>query len=148
MLPPAPGLLSTRNCWPRTSVIFKATKRAIVSAPPPGVNGMRMRTGLFGQVDCATAGQATPGAIVAAAESLSRRRRSIMCPPGRDGPVRCGPFVWLILSYNSLAQPSTRLITAPAVPIVAARDRHPGNANLPVQSAPAYDAERRDQARQ
>src|SRR5947199_323631 len=49
MLPPAPGLLSTRNCWPKTSVIFKATKRAMVSAPPPGVNGMRMRTGLFGR---------------------------------------------------------------------------------------------------
>ena len=30
-------------------VIFKATKRAIVSAPPPGVNGMRMRTGLLGR---------------------------------------------------------------------------------------------------
>src|SRR6185295_2583442 len=146
MLPPAPGLLSTMNCWPRTSVIFKATKRAIVSAPPPGVNGMRMRTGLFGQVDCAIAGEAMPGASVAAAESLSRRRRSIMGPPGGDGLVRCGPFVWMILSYNSLAQPSARQTVAPGSPPLLRRGiKHPpGNANLPVQSAPAYDAQRRD----
>src|SRR5215204_5927791 len=106
MLPPAPGLLSTRNCWPRTSVIFKATKRAIVSAPPPGVNGMMMRTALFGQALCATAGLATLGASAAAAESLISLRRLIMFPSHDDGlflgqPVRLS----LILPYNSSARP-------------------------------------------
>jgi hypothetical protein len=63
-----------------TSVIFKATKRAIVSAPPPGVNGMRMRTGLFGHALCPIAGHAMLGTSAADADSLMSRRRLIMFP--------------------------------------------------------------------
>src|SRR5262245_33620755 len=54
MLPPAPPRFSTMNCWPRLSVSFCASGRAIVSLPPPGGYGTTMRTGLAGYV-CAAA---------------------------------------------------------------------------------------------
>jgi hypothetical protein len=48
MLPPAPGLLSTMNCCLKASDSFCATSRPTESDPPPGVNGITMRTGREG----------------------------------------------------------------------------------------------------
>ena len=53
MLPPAPALLSTRNCWPGLSVSLAATMRAIVSLAPPGACGTMIVTGLLGYLSCA-----------------------------------------------------------------------------------------------
>src|SRR4051812_47760011 len=51
MLPPAPGRLSTITCWPSAALIGAATKRAMVSPPPPAEDPTMMRIGLVGY-DC------------------------------------------------------------------------------------------------
>src|ERR1700712_5351870 len=45
MLPPAPGLFSTTNCWPNSSEILAATTRARMSVVPPAANGTISLTG-------------------------------------------------------------------------------------------------------
>ena len=45
---PAPGRLSTRNCWPIALLRGGEMARAMKSEPPPGANGTMMRTGLVG----------------------------------------------------------------------------------------------------
>src|SRR5215470_287218 len=47
-MPPAPGLLSTRNGRPRSSASRAATSRVTMSTAPPGGNGSMMRTGRSG----------------------------------------------------------------------------------------------------
>jgi hypothetical protein len=48
MFVPAPGRLSTMTCWLRYSVSFAASSLALMSTPPPGVNGTTRRIGLVG----------------------------------------------------------------------------------------------------
>ena len=48
MLPPAPAMFSTMNCWPRRSDSFCPISRAMTSVGPPAANGTMMRTTLFG----------------------------------------------------------------------------------------------------
>jgi hypothetical protein len=48
MLPEAPGRLSTTTGCPQRSASFCATRRAMMSVPPPGVNPTTIRTGLTG----------------------------------------------------------------------------------------------------
>jgi hypothetical protein len=48
MLPPAPALFSTTNCWPSRSPMALAAVRPITSVGPPGGKGTTMRTGLAG----------------------------------------------------------------------------------------------------
>src|SRR4051812_42933238 len=45
---PAPGRFSTTICWPRSSDILSATRRATTSVAPPAGYGTIKRTGLFG----------------------------------------------------------------------------------------------------
>src|SRR6266702_3846843 len=45
---PAPGRLSTTNCWPSDSESLCATERAMMSVPPPAAEGTMKRTGLAG----------------------------------------------------------------------------------------------------
>src|SRR5262245_29445468 len=52
--PPAPARFSTTTCWPSTSVSLVATMRLVMSTPPPGGNGLMMRSGRFGNA-CAPA---------------------------------------------------------------------------------------------
>src|SRR3954468_24624270 len=48
MLPPAPGRLSTITCWPSAALIGAATRRAMISPPPPAEDPTMMRIGLVG----------------------------------------------------------------------------------------------------
>ena len=48
MLVVAPGRFSTTNGWPRYSESFGASKRAMMSVPPPGGKPTSMRTGREG----------------------------------------------------------------------------------------------------
>src|SRR5262245_14042574 len=48
MLPPAPGRFSTTTCCPKLFAISRASRRAMVSALPPGGNGAMKRIGLDG----------------------------------------------------------------------------------------------------
>src|SRR5712691_2132514 len=45
---PAPGRLSTTNCWPSDSESLCATERAMMSVPPPAAEGTMKRTGFAG----------------------------------------------------------------------------------------------------
>src|SRR6266699_4944214 len=45
---PAPGRLSTTNCWPSDSESLCATERAMISVPPPAAEGTMKRTGFAG----------------------------------------------------------------------------------------------------
>jgi len=48
MLPPAPALFSTMNCWPNSSETLAATTRAKMSVVPPAANGTTSLTGRDG----------------------------------------------------------------------------------------------------
>ena len=48
MLPPAPGRLSTMNCWLNDSESLAATSRAVTSTPPPDTAPTMIRTGRDG----------------------------------------------------------------------------------------------------
>src|SRR2546429_427720 len=48
MLPEAPARLSTTTGWPQRSPSFCATRRAMMSVPPPGAKPTTRRTGLAG----------------------------------------------------------------------------------------------------
>jgi len=50
MFPEAPGRLSTTTAWPQRSPSFWATRRAMMSVPPPGANPTTTRTGRDGNV--------------------------------------------------------------------------------------------------
>src|SRR4051812_48641389 len=54
IVPPAPGRLSTMNCWPIEAPRRAATKRAMKSFPPPGGKATTIFTGLTGYA-CACA---------------------------------------------------------------------------------------------
>ncbi|MCY1372718.1 hypothetical protein D9M69_599480 [compost metagenome] len=59
MLPPAPARFSTTTGWPRRCDNGSASRRASVSAEPPGAKPTRSRTGLAGfQASAAMAGEA------------------------------------------------------------------------------------------
>src|SRR5690349_443626 len=45
---PAPGLFSTKNCWPNALVKCSASTRPTMSVPPAGGEGTMMRTGCVG----------------------------------------------------------------------------------------------------
>src|SRR6478672_2908751 len=64
MLPPAPGRLSTITCWPSTSVNFGPSRRATISAPPPGANPTRRRSGFVGKSAAETAGRPKQVAVM------------------------------------------------------------------------------------
>src|SRR5688500_1052921 len=64
--PPAPGRLSTTNCWPNDSVSFCPTSLAMMSFDAPGVNGTIQRTGRLGK-------PAALSAAHAAAENPAQR---------------------------------------------------------------------------
>ena len=81
-LPPAPGLLSTKNVWPKALESSGAIARAKISVVPAGANGTTMRTCLFGQADCANdkwvaVANAYKKAACAQAASAVRRVRLI-----------------------------------------------------------------------
>src|ERR1700675_2646704 len=57
MLPPAPGLFSTTNCWPSPLLISAEKARATMEELPPGAKGTIRRIGLVGYV-CAGAAAA------------------------------------------------------------------------------------------
>src|SRR3954468_5391804 len=45
---PAPGLFSTKNCWPNLFEKCSASTRPTMSVPPAGGDGTMMRTGFAG----------------------------------------------------------------------------------------------------
>src|SRR5881394_1813978 len=47
---PAPGLFSTKNCWPRVFEKWSASTRPTMSVPPAGGDGTMMRTARAGYV--------------------------------------------------------------------------------------------------
>src|SRR5262249_61541600 len=55
MLPEAPGRFPTTTGWPRRGASRSATKRAIMSGPPAGVNGTTSRIDWSGQANAAGA---------------------------------------------------------------------------------------------
>src|SRR5262245_22578439 len=75
MVPPPPGRLSTMNCWPNLSESLWAKVRAMMSVPPPGLNGTIKRTGLVGHVEvlAPTAADAERAATMAAMHARIRR---------------------------------------------------------------------------
>src|SRR3954468_14308716 len=52
---PAPGLFSTKNCWPKLFAKCSASTRPTMSVPPAGGDGTMMRTGRGGESACASA---------------------------------------------------------------------------------------------
>src|SRR5712671_92922 len=58
-------MFSTKNCWPRLSESFCATRRAMTSVGPPGGNPTTTRTGRFGY-PCANDGAAPVSSNMAA----------------------------------------------------------------------------------
>src|SRR5262245_34572035 len=74
---PAPPRLSITICWPRLSLIFGATMRAMMSVLPPGANGTIRRTGRTGYV-CANASGAAAIARPHATRSDSRQNRFLI----------------------------------------------------------------------
>src|SRR5258705_3084216 len=80
MVPPAPGLFSTRKAWWRSAASFALTTRATMSTVPPAVNGTSTRTGLAGYTWART-GAATSRQTDAA--KTCRRRRVIESSPIR-----------------------------------------------------------------
>jgi hypothetical protein len=56
--PDAPGLFSTMNCCPSSSLSLVPSSRASGSTEPPGGNGTTSLTGFVGHC-CAAAGRAT-----------------------------------------------------------------------------------------
>src|SRR6218665_1840910 len=71
-LPPAPGGLSIPRVQPACVASLSASKRAIVSVPPPGGNGTTSLIGLAGQTSWANQAPAS-GASKAAAAKARRR---------------------------------------------------------------------------
>src|SRR6266571_2093487 len=65
MLPPAPGLFSTMNCWPSVVLSRCATRRAVKSKPPPGAKATMIFTGLVGYCWAESGAGATRVAAVA-----------------------------------------------------------------------------------
>src|SRR3954454_12256122 len=74
MLPPAPALFSTTNCWPNSSDIFAATTRARMSVVPPAANGTTNRTGRAGQLSARARRDSSGSAPSAAPPSITLRR--------------------------------------------------------------------------
>src|SRR5918994_5335868 len=68
----APGLGSTRTCWPSLAVSPSAMTRTRASIAPPGLKGTTMRIGLVGQAACAHPDDESNGAASAAATTLRR----------------------------------------------------------------------------
>ncbi|MNV71486.1 hypothetical protein D3C71_1645080 [compost metagenome] len=58
-VPPAPGLLSTTSCWPRSAATRWVTTRATRSVAPLAGKGTITRTGRSGQLACACAADAS-----------------------------------------------------------------------------------------
>src|SRR5947209_3424800 len=73
MLPPAPALFSTTNCWPNSSDTFAATTRARMSVVPPAANGTTNFTGRVGQ----SAARARRNGSAASAAPLIRTARRV-----------------------------------------------------------------------
>src|SRR6185295_11408324 len=73
MLPAAPGRLSTTTGWPHASVICGPIRRARMSEPPPGANGVRIRIGWLGYPSCACAIPVPTAATSAAATRRATR---------------------------------------------------------------------------
>src|SRR3954454_10061234 len=76
MLPDAPGLLSTRNGWPKDLPRCSASRRARMSVEPPGAQGTTRVTGCSGQAACAGAAIA-PTTKAAQVRSLDRNRMAL-----------------------------------------------------------------------
>src|SRR5262249_44749706 len=86
MMPPAPGLLSTRNGRPRSSASRAATSRVTMSTAPPGGNGSMMRTGRSGY--SAHAGTPASRPQTAAATEIRCRQPPRMARSLRLDPLR------------------------------------------------------------
>src|SRR5882672_6135889 len=80
MLPAAPGLFSTTNCWPNGFDISTEKARAMMDELPPGAKGTTRRIGLLGYVwVCAAVAQHTAAvktAILSTSLSLVLRGRA------------------------------------------------------------------------
>ena len=48
VVPPAPAMFSTMNCWPSDFEKYSPTMRAMMSVGPPAANGTMMVTGRVG----------------------------------------------------------------------------------------------------
>src|SRR5947209_7854546 len=70
MIPPAPGLFSTRNGWPSDLVSWSATTRPRMSVAEPGVNGTITFTAFAGY--CADAKQETKSKASANARCIAK----------------------------------------------------------------------------
>src|SRR3954462_12432734 len=99
MMPPAPGRLSTINCWLNACESFCATMRPTMSVPPPGAIGITMRTGFAGYSDCAYAQHTVtaPDIAIAAAPRVEmvERRAPIVSRlrPRPERPIRREDFL-------------------------------------------------------
>src|SRR5262249_34750552 len=69
MLPPAPARFSTTTGWPQRSPSFWATRRAMMSVPPPGVKPTSMRTGLAGKFGAPAWGKQCEAQVASAARA-------------------------------------------------------------------------------
>src|SRR5258705_2714832 len=74
MLPRAPALFSTMNCWPNSSEILAATTRARMSVVPPAAKGTTSLTGRVGHCS-ARAGRGESDSAPSAAAPVRTERR-------------------------------------------------------------------------
>src|SRR5262245_58769876 len=81
MLPPAPALFSTMNCWPSSSAILAPMRRATVSVGPPAEKETTIRTVYDGYWSWAFAPPHTSRAAPAARCRNLRRGSFGMLPP-------------------------------------------------------------------
>ena len=75
--PPAPARFSTTTGWPRSSDIFGATRRVMMSVEVPAPKGTTTRTGRFGKaaaLGCAAARRLPPSAATVPPRSNPRAR--------------------------------------------------------------------------
>src|SRR4029078_7589617 len=107
---PAPGLLSTTNCWPRSSYSLGASSLAVVPPPPPVVNPPPSRTGRVGYC-CAAASW---NANAKRRKSAERKRMAYFSIAGVDADVAAGLGLRLgDFAASPLKTPSKRPRPAP-----------------------------------
>src|SRR5690242_11053057 len=87
IIPLPPALLSTTTLAPSTVRSFSASRRAMVSTPPPAENGTTMVIGRAGYGSAANAWLASRAAARALARSNARRWTGMVSPGVRSDGV-------------------------------------------------------------
>src|ERR671914_229996 len=110
---PAPGLFSTKNCWPNALEKCTTSTRATMSVPPPGGEGTTMRTVRVGD-SCAAAAAAISKKAAATLTHRTARAFGGNEHKGDDASLRAAvyPVVHGVLLDQDIsrAQPDERAL--------------------------------------